>query len=186
MGTGFDWLAGGDRREAATRAIYAAAREQLLERGPGKFTAEAVARRAGCSRATLYRVVGGKTALLDAVMTDAAAALGRRIETGVAGLEGAERISEAILIGLSELRADESVHRWVRQTVRSSDFLQGSSPLINVAASWLGGAPPDGRDARLAGEWIVRVYLSFIAWPAPDEVTEARLVREFVAPAFAG
>jgi AcrR family transcriptional regulator len=182
--SGTDWLTGADRRDAAVAAIHAAAREQLLERGLERFTAEAVARRAGCSRATLYRVVGGKAALLDVVFTEGAAAISRRIEAGIGGLEGADRVSEAILVGLRELRADRPIHDWVRKTVLSSDFLQSSAGLADLAAGWFGSSAPPGLDGRLAGEWIVRVYLSLVAWPAPDPETEVRLVREFVAPAF--
>jgi len=37
----------------------------------------------------------------------------------------------------------------------------------------------------LAGEWIVRVVLTLLAWPGADGDTERHMVRHFVAPAFA-
>ncbi|MGN6721385.1 MAG: TetR/AcrR family transcriptional regulator [Marmoricola sp.] len=179
-----DWLTGSERHEAAVKTIRAAARKQLLDRGPDRFTAEAVARRAGCSRATLYRIVGGKKALLDGLLAEAALDISSQIREAVKDLEGAERVSEAIIVGLRTLRADPPIHDWVRQTVVSSDFLQNSASLAGLAAGWLDTSDAEGPGSTFAGEWIVRVYLSLIAWPGPDEETEARLVREFVEPGF--
>lgn len=186
MPTQQDWLTGTERREAAIKTIRLAARKQLMERGPERFTAEAVARRAGCSRATLYRIAGGKKALLDEILAEAALNVAARIREAVEHLEGAERMSEAILVGLRTLRADPPIHDWVRRTVVSSDFLQTSTSLADLAAGWLDPPNPEqaAPEAKMAGEWIVRVYLSLIAWPGPDEETETMLVRDFVEPAF--
>lgn len=155
-----------------------------MERGPERFTAEAVARRAGCSRATLYRIVGGKKALLDGILADGALDVAAQIRKAIEGLSGAERVSEAIIVGLRTLRADPPIHDWVRQTVISSDFLQTSASLADLAAEWLESPDPDDPATKMAGDWILRVYLSLIAWPAPDENSEAELVRRFIEPAF--
>lgn len=177
-----DWLAGGDRHAAAVAALHAAARRELRERGPDRFSVEAVARRAGCSRATLYRTVGGKSALLDAVLADAAAVIRQRIEAGIAGLEGPDRATAAILVGLREIRADRATHDWVRHAILSSDFLQRSSTLAEIASGWVDAPASPGLQPQPAGEWLLRVFLSFIAWPMPDADSEARLVASFVAP----
>lgn len=176
------WMSADRRRQVAVDAILAAARAEFLERGPTSFTAERVARRAGCSRATLYRVVGGKATLIDAILAQGAATIGVRVAAAVDGLTGPARVGAAILAGLHELRADPVVHDVVRRTALSSDFLQRSPLLSEVAASWLDecGAERDG-----AGEWILRVFLSLVAWPAPDTASERELVRSFVEPAFA-
>jgi len=62
------WLIPGSRREAALERIYAAGSDVLRERGPKKFSLEEVARRAGCSRAT----VGPYPRILDTVVDYAA------------------------------------------------------------------------------------------------------------------
>jgi AcrR family transcriptional regulator len=46
---------GRPRSETAHRAILEAASELLLERGPGAVSMDAVAERAGVSKATIYR-----------------------------------------------------------------------------------------------------------------------------------
>jgi AcrR family transcriptional regulator len=56
--------------EATRRAIIAAARDALAVRSWEQFTVEAVARRAGVSRVTVYNQVGSKRGLLEAVLTD--------------------------------------------------------------------------------------------------------------------
>lgn len=178
------WMSGSRRREAAVAVILAAAREEFLEHGPTRFTAERVARRAGCSRATLYRVVGGKAALIDAILTQGAAMIATRVHEAVDGLSGRARVGEALLAGLRELRADPVVHDVVRRTARDGDFLQRSTLLREVAAGWLDDGGRPGIDPDLAGDWILRVFLSLVAWPAPDQESERELVRAFVEPVF--
>jgi AcrR family transcriptional regulator len=55
--------------EATRRTIIAAARDLLAERRWPDFTIEAVARRAGVTRVTVYNQVGSKAGLLEAVLT---------------------------------------------------------------------------------------------------------------------
>lgn len=180
MGSKVDWLAGGTRQDLARSAIHQAARQQLLDGGLNRFTAESVARRAGCSRATLYRVAGGKRALLDAVLASGAAEIATRIAAEVAGLSGEERVVQAIVIGLREVRADPVVIQWVRETALSGDFLQSSSDLSALA----GQLSSERHVSPLEGVWIVRVFLQFVVWPAPELETEEALVRQFVGPLF--
>ncbi|WP_183095240.1 TetR/AcrR family transcriptional regulator, partial [Nocardioides stalactiti] len=95
-----DWLTGGNRREQAVAAIHAAARAELVERGIDRFSVERVATRAGCSRATLYRVVGGKGALLRTVLADGAARVADRVRVATEGLDGEARVVEAVLVAV--------------------------------------------------------------------------------------
>lgn len=74
-----DWLAGGERQELAAERIYAAAAELTRERGLDALHVDAVAARAGCSRATLYRHVGGKRAIVDGLVARGAAAVARQV-----------------------------------------------------------------------------------------------------------
>ncbi|WP_280406330.1 TetR/AcrR family transcriptional regulator, partial [Nocardia brasiliensis] len=63
-----DWLAGGERRELAVARIHAAATTLITRDGMARLTIDRVAAQAGCSRATVYRYVGGKSALREAVL----------------------------------------------------------------------------------------------------------------------
>ncbi|WP_156095199.1 TetR/AcrR family transcriptional regulator, partial [Nocardia lijiangensis] len=68
-----DWLAGGDRRALAVERIHAAAADLIAREGMAGLSIDRVAMRAGCSRATVYRYVGGKGALREAVLAGATA-----------------------------------------------------------------------------------------------------------------
>lgn len=180
MTTEHDWLAGGNRQDLARRAVHAAAWDVLVERGLDRFTAEAVARRAGCSRATLYRVAGGKKALLAAVLGTAAGEVATRVTAQVAGLHGEDRVVEAILIALEEIRADEQVHDWVRRAVTTEYYTRDAGVFAEIATAWV-----DAEGARpLAGQWILRVVLMLLVSPGSDADVERELVRSFVGPAF--
>ncbi|MDV6270240.1 TetR/AcrR family transcriptional regulator [Rhodococcus globerulus] len=94
---GADWLAGGNRHELAVERIYAAAAELILERGFQRISVDEVAERAGCSRATLYRYVGGKKAIQDGVISRAVEAVALEVSAAVEPLEGEQRVVEAVL-----------------------------------------------------------------------------------------
>ena len=68
-----DWLVGGDRRTVATERIYDAATDLITREGPDAFDIDTLAARVHCSRATIYRYVGGKAEIRDAVVARAAA-----------------------------------------------------------------------------------------------------------------
>lgn len=95
---GADWLAGGNRHELAVERIYAAAAELILERGFQRISVDEVAERAGCSRATLYRYVGGKKAIQDGVISRAVEAVALEVSAAVEPLEGERRVVEAVLL----------------------------------------------------------------------------------------
>ncbi|MFE3292370.1 TetR/AcrR family transcriptional regulator [Rhodococcus sp. NPDC059234] len=177
-----DWLTGGSRRDAATERIYAAAAALLDERGFEAVTVEDVAARAGCSRATLYRYVGGRDAILDGVITRAAAAVATEVSEAVASLNGSERIVEAILTSVRAVRANPALHTWFAgsRTRSVDDYLASSPRLGSIAAGLTGLAPTDA-----AAQWTVRVVLALLTWPMPDPAAERQLVERFVAPAFA-
>ncbi|BAH50642.1 TetR/AcrR family transcriptional regulator [Rhodococcus opacus] len=140
-----------------------------------------VAARAGCSRATLYRYVGGKRALVEAVMSRAADAVAERIEAALQPFENAERIVEAILAALVEIRAEPTLVRWLAGAhPRSTDeYLARAPELGRVAISLTRIAP----DEEAAG-WMVRVVLALLTWPLPDPAAERHIVERFVEPVF--
>ncbi|WP_345349230.1 helix-turn-helix domain-containing protein [Rhodococcus olei] len=176
-----DWLTGRARGEAATERILAAAADLLTERGFDAVTVDAVAHRAGCSRATLYRHVGGRQAIVDGVLARAAADVARRVSEAVAGRSGTDRITEAILASVIAIRGSAPLHNWVTgdRSREVDDHLAGSPRLGEIAAA-LTGLSPTGE----AAAWTVRVVLTLLTWPLPDPESERRLVRRFVAPGF--
>ncbi|TLG14292.1 helix-turn-helix transcriptional regulator [Nocardia cyriacigeorgica] len=175
-----DWLTGGDRRAAAVARIEAAATELFLERGIDDVGVDEVAARAGCSRATLYRHVGGKAALVDAVLARSATTVSERVAAAVAPHTGARQVVEAILASVAAIRADPVLSRWVTTRAAGGDGYLTASPVLSRIAATLTGTADDG-----AAQWIVRVVLSLLTWPLPDAATEREVVRRFVAPGFA-
>ncbi|HMZ15395.1 MAG TPA: TetR/AcrR family transcriptional regulator, partial [Mycobacterium sp.] len=64
-----DWLVGDDRRTAGAERIYAAAADLIAGYGFDRFDIESLAQTVHCSRATLYRHVGGKAQILEQVLS---------------------------------------------------------------------------------------------------------------------
>ena len=62
-----DWLIGRDRRSEGAERIYAAAADLMAREGYDAFSIDALAALVHCSPATIYRHVGGKTAIRDRV-----------------------------------------------------------------------------------------------------------------------
>lgn len=178
-----DWLAGGDRRELAVERIHTAAAELIARGGMGGLNIDHVAARAGCSRATVYRYVGGKSALREAVLAAATARTAQIIQRSVERFSGPERVVQAILTSLTVVRADPVIVAFLNaSTPREIDaFLAGNPRLADAAIALTGTATAD----PAAGQWIVRVVLSLLFWPATDPATERALVERFVVPNFA-
>lgn len=167
-----DWLIGAERRDAGIERIYAAAAASAAARGLDRLNIDEVAARVGCSRATVYRYVGGKQALRDGVLVRAIARVGREIGQAVSGLTGQERIAAAVLSALRVVRADPVASNLVRSGALA-DF--GSPRLAQAAGELSGTADP------LLADWIVRVVLSLLCWPLADEKAEELVVRRYVA-----
>jgi AcrR family transcriptional regulator len=176
-----DWLTGGSRRVLAVERIHAAAADLIREQGIDGVGVDEVAARAGCSRATLYRYVGGKRALVDAVMSRAAGAVADHVERSLEPFDNSERIVEAILASVTAIRAEPTLARWFTGSrSRSTDeYLARAPELGRVAISLTRIAP----DEEAAG-WIVRVVLSLLTWPLDEAAAERHAVERFVEPVF--
>ncbi|OBI76222.1 TetR/AcrR family transcriptional regulator [Mycobacterium sp. E740] len=178
-----DWVVGGTRREAAADRIYHAATELVVARGLDAFDIDTLAARLHCSRATIYRYAGGKTQIRDAVLTRLAARVVDTVRQAVDGLSGSERVITAIKVALDQIRADP-IRRLTLSpgTATQLGDLHSSTVLRRIAADLTGITDDDPE----AAQWIVRVVVSFAYWPTADEAVEERLLRRFIAPAFAG
>lgn len=177
-----DWLVG-DRRTAAAEKIYAAATELMARRGYEGLDVDVLAARVHCSRATVYRHVGGKRQIRDVVVARAAQRIVTRVRAEVDGVSGRERVVSAILLGLEYTRTDP-LGRLVTAALRGADqmgWVTETHVFADLGAE-LVGVPGD----RQAGQWIVRVILALTCWPFEDGRVEREVVERFVGPAFQG
>ena len=96
-----DWLVGGDRREIAAERIYDAATDLMTREGPGALDIDTLASQVHCSRATIYRYVGGKAEIRDTVLARAGARIIESVRQAVQKLSGPERVITAITVALN-------------------------------------------------------------------------------------
>ncbi|MDQ1397427.1 MAG: hypothetical protein QOG64_2686 [Acidimicrobiaceae bacterium] len=165
--------------------------------GVAKTTLDDVAREAGCSRATVYRVFpGGKDGLLDAVARAEVArfftGLGQRLGTAAdAGIE------ELLVAGLSEAGRRLLDHPALQYVLAHEP--EAISPRLGFAqmdvvlraastfaAPWL-SRHLDGPTATRVAEWATRILLSYAAMPSEgvdigDEESIRHLVRTYILP----
>ena len=177
-----DWLVGRDRHTEAAERIYAAAVDLIADVGYDAFTIEALATRAHCSPATIYRHAGGKTAIRDAVVAIQATRIVGTVRDAIKDLTGPDRVVTATILALERLHSDplaqlmQSTH-----SVPGSDWLTNSPTVQAFAAEMLGPDNPD----PLAAEWLIRVFLALWCWPLKDPEAEKEVLRRFFAASFA-
>lgn len=181
VSAGMDWLAGGERRALAVERIYDAAARLIAAQGFDRFNVDDIAAAAGCSRATVYRHVGGKRDVRDAVLGRALARIAGSVRESVDHLAGQDRAVAAILDSLRAVRADPVTATLVssRSTMHWVTASLVGSPRLTAAAAQLAGLDADD---PLALDWLVRVVLALLYWPLPDPADEEEMVRRFVAP----
>jgi AcrR family transcriptional regulator len=177
-----DWLFDDGRRSAATERIYSTATELIIREGMDAFSVDALAARTHCSRATIYRYVGGKKDIREAVLARAATRIVETVRASVEGCTGPDRVLTAIEVAVAEIRADPAGQLFV-DSARSGGWssLSASEAVANFASELTGIA---GKDPH-AAQWIVRLVLSLLLWPGKDPRAEREMLKRFVAPAFA-
>jgi AcrR family transcriptional regulator len=164
--------------------------------GVAKTTLDDVAREAGCSRATIYRIIpGGKDSLMQLV----ARVEVERFFAGIAGrLEGAQDLESLVALGMAEAGRRIQDHPALRyllahepeQIVPRLSFSHLDAVLAaasEFAEPWLARWLPEPGEAARAAEWITRLVLSYTSCPADgmdigDEQSVLRLVRTYVLP----
>ncbi len=158
--------------------------------GIAKTTADDIARAAGISRATLYRVFpGGKDVAFDAVIRREAR---RFFDVITERLDAADRLEDLLVIGIVEaarfLIGHEALGYLLAhepERVLPAFAFHRLDRTLSVAT---GFATPHLRrfvaDEDAAGahaEWIVRLLLSYAANPSPTlDLTDDDSVRRFV------
>jgi AcrR family transcriptional regulator len=177
-----DWLFDDGRRAVATERIYAAATELIYRDGIDAFNVDTLAAATHCSRATIYRYVGGKKDIREAVLARAATRIVETVRASVAGRTGSDRVLTAIEVAVAEIRADPAGQLFL-DSARGGrwNWLATSQAVAGFAAELAGLA---GDDAH-AAQWIVRLVISLLLWPGVDPTAEHQMLRRFVAPAFA-
>ncbi|MUL74551.1 TetR/AcrR family transcriptional regulator [Mycolicibacterium sp. CBMA 226] len=176
-----DWLVG-DRQAAAAERIYAAATELIARGGYNALDIDVLAARVHCSRATVYRHVGGKRQIADVILARAAERVVAKVRKGIEGLAGRERVVTAIAVGLEYTRTDP-LGRFMAASLRGVDqmnWLTDTPVFADLAIELVGAAAGD----RAAGQWVLRVVLALIYWPVEDYRTEREVIDRFVGPAF--
>jgi AcrR family transcriptional regulator len=173
--------------------VVAAALACFARWGIAKTTLDDVAREAGSSRATVYRLFpGGKETLVDAVISselhDVLTDLGSRLEAAVT-LE--DKLTDGILFA-SGLIAGHSALRYMldhepEQVLPHLAFDRFDAILAEVAvfvAPYL--APHVGEELALrTGEWVTRVICSYNLYPSESfDFTVEADVRRFVSTFF--
>jgi AcrR family transcriptional regulator len=177
-----------------TRIVDAALR-CMARWGTIKTTLDDVAREAGYSRATVYRVFpGGKDAVIESIARREV----DRFFAALAGrLEAAETLEDALVAGMTEAATMIRDHQALQfllafepETIlprlafsRCDEVLRSAA--VNAAphlSRWLPAA-----DAERAAEWASRLVLSFSSAPTAevdmtDEASVRRLVHTFVLP----
>jgi AcrR family transcriptional regulator len=167
----------------------------IAEQGIARTTVDDVARKASCSRATVYRVFpGGKEAILRAVVETESARLFSAL--GVVMGE-AESLEDVLVSAVSEaarrIRAHEALaflSEHEPEVLMPHLAFGHMDELLAVAsdfvAPFLGRWLP-GEEARRVAEWSIRIVLSYVSCPSDHfDLTEkkdvGRLVRTFVVP----
>ncbi|AFM18045.1 transcriptional regulator [Mycolicibacterium chubuense NBB4] len=177
-----DWLVGDRRAEAAER-IYAAATDLIVRHGLEAFDIPALQAAVHCSRATIYRHVGGKARIREAVLLREAERIIDAVRAAVAGMSGTERTLTAVTAALDRIRTDP-MGKTLLNSMRAGELTWiGRSPVPPALVAELTGIPAG--DAQ-AAQWIVRVVLSLLYWPLADPVAEREMLERFLAPAATG
>jgi AcrR family transcriptional regulator len=162
--------------------------------GLAKTTVDDVAREAGLSRATLYRVFPGKQPLLEAVVA-------RELERLAAVLRDAAEAADSLddtLVAVIVAGARHLESHAALATVLAHEgeallpylTFDGAGRTLGCAGELLAPllAPYVGDDRAVrAGEWVARIALAYLCAPSAavrltDPVSVRELVTDFVVP----
>ena len=167
--------------------------------GLGKTTLDDIAREAGVSRATVYRLFpGGKDTLVRAAITAELAAFEQALGGRLAGIESLEDLLVATVTFTTEAVRDHEVLQFLLahepdQVLPHLAFARFDPVLAGAAAiggPWL--EPHLGAEgAARAAEWVARLVLSYALAPSEhydlgDAGDARRFTRTFLLPGLSG
>lgn len=179
--------------------IVEAALECVGQWGVAKTTADDVARAAGVSRATLYRVFpGGKEVLFEAAVQRE---LGRFFAIVTDRLDAASTVEDLVVEGIASAAAFLRGHGALGYLLVHEPHLvlpsfafhrleQALAVATAFAAPHLRRFTRDDAEAGADAEWIVRIVLSYVINPTAqldlaDPGSLRRFVRTYVLPGLA-
>jgi AcrR family transcriptional regulator len=168
----------------------------VARHGLSKTTIDDVAREAGCARATLYRHIGGKRQLVALTVAAEGERIAAELRAAAVDRDTFEDAATAVITAAGrELSSHDAIQFLLvfepELALPFVTFDAGSRFLAHAGAAlapcFEPFLPPD--DAARAAEWVVRVTLAYAyRADAPvdlsDEAAVARLVRQFIVPAF--
>lgn len=178
-----------ERPEDAAERILDAADRAFARHGVSAAGMAEIAAEAGCSRGTLYRYFPTRHALHLAYVDRAAEAIVERVRVRTRDLpDPAERLTEAILGAVAEVRARPGMAAWFASgdAGRAARMSRASEVIERLARGFVAralGIAASDDESRLRAGWTVRVILSLLAQPGGDAAEERALVARFVAPA---
>ena len=184
-------------RVVTEERVIDAALRCIARWGVAKTSLDDVAREAGISRATVYRLFpGGKDGLMEAV----ARAEAQRFFAGVAAaMAAADTLEDVLVAGMAEAGRRVLGHpalaflmehepETVLPHLAFAKLDEVLDAAARVAAPYLEPLLPTADDAARAAEWAARIVLSYACTPGESHVDIAdaesvrRLVRSFVLP----
>jgi AcrR family transcriptional regulator len=167
----------------------------IARSGMAKTTLDDVARAAGCSRATIYRVFpGGKDGLVAAVVDTEVA---RFFSALALRMGAADDLEDVLVAGMTEAAVRLTEHPALSflldhepEVILPHLAFSHMDSILSVSSTFT--APFLGRfldhdEAKRVAEWAARIVLSHLLCPADgvdltDEARVGRLVRTFVLP----
>jgi AcrR family transcriptional regulator len=178
---------------AVSPALLAAAAETLRRLGARQFSLTAVAEAAGVSRGTVYNALGSRDHAIKTALDHLASAF---IAAVAAEVERESKLADqvaaaAVLVCAHRQRSDSVAPGGINESVlvlllrnMGDDLMKRSIELWKplVKAAQRNGEVSAGIDPARAGEWIVRMLLSFeLLPPMGVNLDSPRAVRRFVS-----
>jgi TetR/AcrR family transcriptional regulator, repressor for uid operon len=156
--------------------ILDGALEEAAAHGLKSLSIEAVARRAGVNRATVYRRFGDREALLAALAAREGHRMSAALLVSVSDIDDpVERLAEGFLAALRYARTHPLMLRaaQVEPEAVIAGLLANDATLLRIGAVFLAGGIRDAQRARgtvhvdpgQAGETLVRLFASFVLLP---------------------
>lgn len=142
---------------------------------------EAVARSAGCSRATLYRYFADRQELQLAYVHREARRIGAVVARETASLPGGEdRLVTAVLAALRLVRSSPPLVAWFESdgAALTASLVGGSQVMQSFGLGYVGD--------ELASRWLLRVMVMLLVMPGTGAAEEREMVERFVAPLHVG
>ncbi|EWM16914.1 TetR/AcrR family transcriptional regulator [Kutzneria sp. 744] len=175
--------------------ILDAAVGELRDYGLRRTSVDNVARRAGLSRATVYRRFENKNMLVQAALVRESARFFGEIVAAVGPLPTAEqRLVEGFVVGLRKVRTDALLTRLLISdpeelvpylTLRGAGVIAAASEFLVQQYREVGSSM--SRDPRVLAEMLVRLAISFTLTPAgsvavDDDTAMRDFARSYLVP----